>query len=98
MKPPPKTAGWLMQDSDQAAGRLREIADVIHKALRDPEFIRLANEPDTDKSSRMEGEDMPESAHMRCVAEEATNAVLNRIKIRSIKVLISRLFRSCRSR
>jgi hypothetical protein len=74
-----------MQDSDQAAGRLREIADVIHKALRDPEFIRLANEPDTDKSSRMEGEDMPESAHMRCVAEEATNAVLNRIKIRSIK-------------
>jgi hypothetical protein len=53
-----------MQDSDQAAGRLREIADVIHKALRDPEFIRLANEPDTDKSSRMEGEDMPESAQL----------------------------------
>jgi predicted molibdopterin-dependent oxidoreductase YjgC len=64
---------------------LYEIADVIRKALRDPEFIRLANEPDTDKSSRVEGEDTPESAHMRCVAEEAINAVLNRIKIRSIK-------------
>jgi hypothetical protein len=53
---------------------------VIRKALRDPEFIRLANEPDTDKSSRVEGEDTPESAHMRCVAEEAIDAVLNRIK------------------
>jgi hypothetical protein len=29
---------------------LDEIADVIRKALRDPEFIRLANEPDTDKA------------------------------------------------
>jgi hypothetical protein len=29
--------------------------------------------------------DTPESAHMRCVAEEAINAVLNRIKIRSIE-------------
>jgi hypothetical protein len=64
---------------------LYEIADVIRKALRDPEFIRLANEPDTDKSWRVEGEDTPESAHMRCVAEEAINAVLNRIKIKSIK-------------
>jgi hypothetical protein len=60
---------------------LYEIADVIRKAIRDPEFIGLANEPDTDKSSRVEGEDTPESAHMRCVAEEAINAVLNRIKI-----------------
>jgi hypothetical protein len=41
--------------NDRAA--LYEIADVIRKALRDPEFIRLANEPDTDKSSRVEGED-----------------------------------------
>jgi hypothetical protein len=57
------------------------------EALRDPEFIRLANEPDTDKSSRVEGEDTPESAHMRCVAEEAINAVLDRIKIRSIKAM-----------
>jgi hypothetical protein len=64
---------------------LYEIVDVIRKALRDPEFIRLANEPDTDKSSRVEGEDTPESALMRCVAEETTNAVLNRIKIRSIE-------------
>jgi hypothetical protein len=37
------------------------------------------------RQTRVEGEDTPENAHMRCVAEEAINAVLNRIKIRSIK-------------
>jgi len=58
---------------------LREIAEVI-----DLEHIRLANEPDTDKSSRVEGVDTPESAHMRCVAEDAIDAVFNRIKIRSV--------------
>jgi hypothetical protein len=43
------------------------------------------HEPDTDKSSLVEGKDTPESTHMRWVAEEAINAVLNRIEIRSIK-------------
>jgi hypothetical protein len=75
----------LFGDPTNDWAALYEIADVIRKALRDPEFVRLANEPDTDKSSRVEGEDTPESAHMRCVSEEAINAVLNRIKIRSIK-------------
>jgi hypothetical protein len=75
----------IFGDPANDGAALYEIADVIRKALRDPEFMRLANEPDTDKSSRVEGEDTPESAHMRCVSEEAINAVLNRIKIRSIK-------------
>ena len=63
---------------------LYEIADVIRKALRDPAFIRLANEPDTDKSSRVEGEDTP-GAHMRCVAEAVINAVFDRLEIKCIK-------------
>jgi predicted molibdopterin-dependent oxidoreductase YjgC len=75
----------LIGDLTNDWAALYEIADVIRKGLRDPEFIRLANEADPDKSSRVEGEDTPESAHMRCVAQEAINAVLNRIKIRSIK-------------
>ena len=75
----------LFGDLTNDGAALYEIADVIRKALRDAVFIRLANEPDTDKSSRVEGEDMPESAHMRCVAEEAINAVLNRLKITSIE-------------
>jgi hypothetical protein len=40
---------------------LREIAEVIRKALRDPEHIRLANEPDTDKSSRWKVKTRPKA-------------------------------------
>ena len=43
----------LFGDPTNDWAALYEIADVIRKALRDPEFIRLANETDTDKSSRV---------------------------------------------
>jgi len=63
---------------------LYEIADVIRRALADVELIRLANDPDHDKSSRVQGRDAPETAHMRCVAAEAVEAVFNRLVLTSV--------------
>jgi|SRR5215472_4104093 len=63
---------------------LYEIADVIRRALADVELIRLANDPDHDKSSRVQGRDTPETAHMRCVAAEAVEAVFNRLVLTSV--------------
>jgi hypothetical protein len=63
---------------------LYEIADVIRKALTDVELIGYANNPDDDKSSRVQGRDTPEAAYMRDVAYEVVGAVFNRLVLTSV--------------